>query len=146
MPYRHNYWYKLHINKQMSLEITGRFESKLEPQRGQSAKGEWVKQDFIVEIQEGQYPRRICLTAFGDNKIRLFDGINIGEQIKVNIDINSREFNGRWYTDISPWRVERIDGASASSPAAPVAASIPPPTTDAPSLGGPVDDADDLPF
>lgn len=111
----------------MSLEITGRFVSRLEPQRGQSAKGEWVRQNFIIETQE-QYPRQICLSAFGDSKIATFDGINPGDVIKVSVDIQSREYNGRWYTDVSPWRVERVDGAAASAPAAPVAASIPPPT------------------
>ncbi|MBR7067316.1 MAG: DUF3127 domain-containing protein [Bacteroidales bacterium] len=128
----------------MSLEITGSFVSKQEQQKGTSAKGEWVKQDFIVEIQEGQYPRKICLTAFGDNKIRLFDGINIGEQIKVSIDINSREFNGRWYTDISPWRVERVGAAVGATGAD--SAAIPPPPMDAPTLSAPMDAGDDLPF
>ena len=134
----------------MSLEITGSLVSRQEPQRGQSARGEWVKQDFIVEIQEGQYPRQICLTAFGDDKIRLFDGINSGEQVKVSIDINSREYNGRWYTDIRPWRVERVGGnaapAGAPAAAAPASANIQPPIADAPTLGGHMDDADDLPF
>lgn len=140
----------------MSLEITGSFVSKQEQQKGTSAKGEWVKQDFIVEIQEGQYPRKICLTAFGDNKIRLFDGINIGEQIKVSIDINSREFNGRWYTDIRGFKAMKEDPNMAPAPQAPAPSEFAPappadggmpapPPVDANDFGG-GGTGDDLPF
>ena len=67
-----------------------------------------------------------------------------GEQIKVSIDINSREFNGRWYTDISPWRVERVGAAAGATGAD--SAAIPPPPMDAPTLSAPMDAGDDLPF
>jgi len=43
--------------------------------------------------------------AFG-NKVDEF-AIQEGETLTVSVDIESREFNGRWYTDIRAWRVER---------------------------------------
>ena len=89
------------------MEITGKIVELLPVKSGKSAKGEWKKQEFILET-EGQYPKKICFMAWGD-KIDEF-AIKQGEQLSVSIDIESREYNGRWYTDIKAWQVKRGNG------------------------------------
>ncbi len=89
----------------MALEITGRLISKLPMQSGTSSKGNsWQKQEFVIETGD-QYPKKICANLWGD-KIDQLNQFNIGDLIKVSFDLESREFNGRWYTDVKAWRIE----------------------------------------
>ena len=93
----------------MDLKITGKVTQILEEQSGEGRNGPWRKQEFILET-DGDYPKHVCIVQWGDN-IDQF-GIQEGERITVHIDIQSREYNGRWYTDVKAWRVERTDDAA----------------------------------
>lgn len=89
----------------MSLEITGKLISKLPLQSGQGKNGTWTKQDFIIETQE-QFPKKVCISMWGD-KAKELDSIAIGEMLKAGINVESREFNGKWYTDVKAWKIEK---------------------------------------
>jgi len=91
------------------MEINGKIIELLEEKSGESAKGPWRKQEYILET-EGQYPKKVCFMAWSD-KIDEFN-IKEGDSLTVSIDIESREYNGRWYTDVKAWKVSR-SGASA---------------------------------
>ncbi len=125
------------------MEIQGRIIEILPEQGGVSkATGKpWRSQDYVLETQD-QYPRKICFNLFGDN-IEKF-AIQMGEDLTVSIDIDSREYNGRWYTNIRAWKVER--GANVAQPVAP-APSVDPlaqaPTT---TVSAADTSVDDLPF
>lgn len=99
----------------MDLSITGTVVQVLEEQSGESANGPWRKQEFILETQ-GQYPKQVCVVQWGD-KIDEF-AVQEGETLTAHIDIQSREFKGRWYTDVKAWRIEREteSGAAAGGP------------------------------
>ena len=116
------------------MEITGKIVEILEEQSGQSAKGGWRKQQYILET-EGQYPKKVCFMAWGD-KIDDFQ-IKNNDQVEVSIDIESREFNGRWYTDVKAWKV-----AKSGAPAADGA----PPPNEPPAFAAEDDGIEDLPF
>jgi hypothetical protein len=75
-------------------------------QTGSGKNGEWKKQDIIVET-EGQFPKKICVSVWGDkiNESQL----KIGSKLKIDFDVESREYNGKWYTDIKAWKVELMD-------------------------------------
>ena len=47
----------------------------------------------------------MCITQWGDNIDQ--QAVQIGMDITVSVDIQSREYNGNWYTDIKAWRVEQ---------------------------------------
>ncbi len=95
----------------MDLQITGRVLDILEEQSGEGRNGPWRKQEFILETG-GQYPKQVCVVQWGDNIDKF--GISEGETITAHIDIQSREYNGRWYTDVKAWRVDRgADGGDA---------------------------------
>lgn len=77
---------------------------QLQPlQTGTGKNGEWKKQDIIVQT-DGQYPKKICISIWGD-KINE-SVLQVGKQLNISFDIESREFNGRWYTDVKAWKVE----------------------------------------
>jgi|TARA_B110000090_G_C13061445_1_gene323567 hypothetical protein len=72
-------------------------------QTGTSKNGEWKKQDIIVET-EGQYPKKVCVSIWGD-KINN-NVLQAGKELIIDIDIESRVYNNRWYTDVKAWKIE----------------------------------------
>ena len=93
------------------MEIKGKIVELLPLKSGQSANGEWRKQEYILET-DSNYPKKICFMAWGD-KIDQFN-IKQDETVKVSVDLESREYNGRWYTDVKAWKVFK-DEADVSS-------------------------------
>ena len=86
------------------MEINGKIIELLPEKSGQSANGAWRKQEYILETNS-QYPKKVCIMAWGD-KIDQF-AIKQGESLVVSVDLESREYNGRWYTDVKAWKVSR---------------------------------------
>lgn len=109
----------------MSLEIIGKLIAKLPQQSGQGKNGSWIKQDFIIETQD-QFPKKVCISLWGD-KAKDLDSIAIGETLKAGINIESREFNGKWYTDVKAWRIEKNSNSTKSEiPSMPGNDNLPP--------------------
>jgi hypothetical protein len=94
----------------MNLEITGKLLTLLPETTGQGKNGTWTKRDFVIETTTEQYPKKVCISAWGDKADGLRN-VNIGDEIKVQFNIESREYNERWYTDIRAWRIERSAAA-----------------------------------
>lgn len=92
----------------MAMELKGKVIQLLQMQTGQGKKGQWRKQEFIVETQS-QYPKKVCLSVWGD-KIDQFR-VAEGDQVNVSVELESREYNGRWYTEARAWKVEKAGGA-----------------------------------
>ncbi|TKG95945.1 DUF3127 domain-containing protein [Puteibacter caeruleilacunae] len=121
----------------MSLEIKGQVIEILPLQSGTSKAGkEWQKQEFVIETDE-QFPRKVCFTLFGD-KISILQGIENGTDVNVAFNLESREFNGRWYHNINAWKIDKVE---ASMPEAPPVPEFGP--EDVPPAK---DDFNDLPF
>ena len=111
----------------MALEIIGKLWQKLPSQSGQGAKGPWEKQEFVVETQEN-FPRKVCFSLWGTDKVRELEGFREGEILKVSFNIESRSYNDRWYTDARAWRLDRLGDASAAP-----APNFPAPDMEAPA-------------
>jgi hypothetical protein len=94
----------------MNLEITGKLAAFLPEQSGQGKNGPWVKQEVIMDTEE-QFPKKVCIACWGD-KASAVKSYSIGEKLRFGINIESREFNGRWYTDVKAWRIERANQSS----------------------------------
>ena len=90
----------------MALEIEGKIIRKLGVQSGTSTRGEWSKQEFIIEYQEGNYPSQACFSVWGADKVKELEKYQINDKVKVSFNINSREYNNRWYTDLRAWKIE----------------------------------------
>ena len=128
-----------------ALEIEGRISQKFPKQNGQSARGAWTKQDFILEYQDGSFPAQVCFTSFGTDKVAELDRFQVGDEVKVSFNIRAREYNGRWYNDVRVWRLSPAgQAASQSQPySAPQAPQAPAPSIDDMPAE---DDSNDLPF
>ena len=88
--------------KKLYMEITGKVISLLPLQKGTGKNGEWKKQDFILETQS-QYPKKVCISLWGP-KIDQYN-IKSGDTISAKIEVESREFNGKWYTDVKAYQI-----------------------------------------
>ena len=100
--------------KTTTMEITGKVVRLGGLTEGTSARGPWRKQDLIIETDE-QFPKTVCLTCW-TNQIDEIQNMVPGQMIKAQIDISSREFNGKWYTDVRVWRFENPNAAPQPAP------------------------------
>ena len=84
------------------MNIIGKITELLPLQTGMSKNGQWRKQDIIIET-EGQYPKKVCVSIWGDkiNESQLV----IGNHLDISFELESREFNGKWYTDVKAWKI-----------------------------------------
>lgn len=137
------------------MEIEGKIILDLPEEGGTSRNGNpWRKKSWVLETF-GQYPRKVKFDLFGDriNQVHL----EAGKSYKVSVDAESREFNGRWYTDLRAYAAQEMGasqmpqtapaqsfGAAPAQPAAPADpfASAATPAAD-PFASN---DTDDLPF
>ena len=126
----------------MALEVEGKLLKKFETVQITAT---FKKREFVLET-EGQYPQPVKFDLAQDRCV-LLDNYQEGERIKVSFDLRGREWNGKYFTDLSAWRLERAGGGAPTG-------SATPPSTSAPSSNitpmqtppaGNADD-DDLPF
>jgi hypothetical protein len=99
------------------MEISGKIIAVLPLATGQGKNGTWRSQDYVLETGD-QYPKKVCFNLFND-KIDQFP-LAIDDQVNVSFDVESREYNGRWYTTIRAWKVEKVALSATPAFAAPV--------------------------
>ena len=125
------------------MEIKGKITHILPEQTGEGKNGTWRKNSFVIEIP-GQFTKSVAIMVWGDkwNEYQLA----IGEEITAHIDIESREWQGKWFTDVKAWKIEKGAGIEAPPPPAEnTGFTAPPPVQNAPA-GEEPDFDDDLPF
>ena len=105
------------------MEIVGKIIQVLPAQEGVSKNtgNPWKIQAYVLETQE-QYPRKVCFEIFGEDRIKN-NPCNVDDIVTVSFDIESREFNGRWYTSIRAYRVAQGDATGGAAAAAPAPAA-----------------------
>ena len=100
------------------MNFTATLREILPLQEGQGANGPWKKQDIIVETHE-QFPKKVCISIWGDR----LQGVElvIGQPYTIDINLESREYNGKWYTDVKAWRIATMVGGQTppTNPAGP---------------------------
>ncbi len=98
-----------------SMEIKGTIIQALPEQSGISKAGNaWKKREYVLENTEGQFPRKICFTCFGENADRI--QLTPGQRVTMHFDLESREYNGRWYTEVRCWRADVEAPEAAAGP------------------------------
>jgi hypothetical protein len=95
------------------MEITGKIIKTLPLQSGQGKNGQWKKQEYILEIPSEKFPKKVCLAVWGDNIDKF--SIREGSTVTASIDVESREFNGKWYTDVKAWKVMTSDSSASQN-------------------------------
>lgn len=85
------------------MQLSAKLIQLLPLQTGNGRNGQWKKQDIIVET-DGQYPKKICISVWGEKINESL--LQVGNRLKIDFDVESREYNGRWYTDVKAWKIE----------------------------------------
>ncbi len=97
------------------MQLSGKLIQLLPLQNGEGKNGQWKKQDIILET-EGTYPKKVCVAIWGDKADEKI--LQVGNTLKIDFDVESREYNGRWYTDVKAWKIE-VAGAATFNEAQP---------------------------
>ena len=85
------------------MQLTAKLTQLLPIQTGTGKNGLWKKQDIIVET-ESQFPKKVCISIWGE---KINNGqLQIGNTLKIDFEIESREYNNRWYTDLKAMKIE----------------------------------------
>ncbi|MFI3286771.1 MAG: DUF3127 domain-containing protein [Rikenellaceae bacterium] len=132
------------------MEFEGTLFKILPAASGTSARGEWQRQEAIFDVLDGQYVRKVVVTFF--NKEAEVKSMVEGQAYTVSINLESREYNGRWYTNVNGWRVQPKQVAAPAPAPEPMPSAMPPmpsaTISTEPSYGNSTaaEEIDDLPF
>lgn len=93
------------------MDVNVYVESVLTPQSFVSKRDNstMTRYSFIGLIRSGQYQKKVCFSCLGDDRWKNL-GIVVGCEYNISFDMESREFNGRWYTDVIPWKAVALNG------------------------------------
>lgn len=133
------------------MDIVGKIIQVLPLQEGvaKSTGNPWKIQSYVLETQE-QYPKKICFEIFGEDRINS-NKCALGDVVTVSFDIESHEYNGRWFTRVRAWRIQQgvvsaeVSQPIAAAPATPVAAPMSASAANVEKFDA-TDEGTDLPF
>ena len=91
------------------MEAIGKLIAILPEQSGQTERGSWVRGGFVIETEE-QYPKKIAFTLFGE-RVAMIKSFAMGSILRVQFSAESREYEGRWYTDLRCFRIDTFNPA-----------------------------------
>jgi single-strand DNA-binding protein len=128
----------------MAFEAEGKL-IKIFPTEQKTAS--FAAREFVIEMPDGKYPQLIKFQAVQDN-CNVLDNFREGDKIKVSFDLRGREWQGKYFTSLTAWRIDKAvdNGISAvdnSFPEDPFPSMEPPRAPANNNNGG---GFDDLPF
>jgi len=99
------------------LAVYGKIKSFLPVEGGTSAAGkEWKKQSYIVANNDGYEgaEQEYCFEVFGEEKVEQLASFNkVGDNVKVCFNIKTNQWKDKYFTSLSSWRIEKVEGGSA---------------------------------
>ena len=91
------------------MQFKGKITEALPVVTGQGARGQWVKQGFVLEYESGQYPKSVAFDVFGDERLQKFR-ISVGEELICDIDFKAvKGKNGYTFNSVDCWNVTRVN-------------------------------------
>lgn len=137
------------------MDIIGTIIMDLPLQEGVSKSGNnWKKKEWVLETKDN-FPKKVKFHVFGERRVAELN-FEIGKTYRIGVDIESREFNGRWYTDVNALNATLLEegmmggtGISASPMppfGQPESSVSNPQSTVQDPFGSSSNDTDDLPF
>lgn len=85
------------------MNVKGKVISCLPTETGQGKNGTWVKNTYIIETP-GQYPKKVAVSLWGET----LPVLKVDQEVDCHIDIESREYNQRWYTEVKCFKVDFV--------------------------------------
>lgn len=87
------------------MEVIGKIIVALPEASGTSKAGnQWKKRSYVLETLDN-YPTKIAFEFFGERADQY--PLSVGDEVKLSFDIDSHEYNGRWFTSIRGWKAEK---------------------------------------
>jgi hypothetical protein len=96
------------------MELTGKITTVLPLVTGEGKNGTWKKQEYVLEFASGQYPKRLCFSIWGDKIDQM--PVTLNSEVKVHFDLESKEYNGRYFTEARAWRIDSIQAGAPQAP------------------------------
>ena len=98
------------------MQFKGKIIEALSVVTGQGARGQWVKQGFVLEYESGQYPKSVAFDVFGDERLQKFR-ISVGEELICDIDFKAvKGKNGGTFNSVDCWNVTRVNQVQQQAP------------------------------
>ena len=98
------------------MQFKGKIIEALPVVTGQGARGQWVKQGFVLEYESGQYPKSVAFDVFGDERLQKFR-ISVGEELICDIDFKAvKGKNGYTFNSVDCWNVTRVNQVQQQAP------------------------------
>ena len=92
------------------MNLTGKLTRILPLESGTSKAGkEWKKLSFVLEYQDGSYNKLACIQVKSDMLIEVLKQFRIGDTLSCEIKIEAREWQDRFYTDITAWKISKAE-------------------------------------
>lgn len=145
----------------MEIKVVGTIEKLMPISKGVSSTGrEWVKQDIVMSMANGQFVKHFTAAVMGQERIDNFK-LRVGDNIVAYLDVDAKEYNGRWYNSINIWKVERVGANGNNNDNAPrvnqnsgsqtqsnqqQSEPMPPQQKQQEIIASPYNNGDDLPF
>ncbi|GAA4355729.1 hypothetical protein GCM10023185_18850 [Hymenobacter saemangeumensis] len=96
----------------MAYDVTGRLHEIFDEQQ---VSEKFRKREFVLEVQDGQYPEHIKFQMVQD-KTSLIDPYKMGDEVKVTFNLRGRGFNKNgqmiYFTNLEAWRIEPASGGA----------------------------------
>ena len=99
-----------------NLELNGTIKKIMPIVEGISKAGKaWKKAGFVVTT-EGDYPKDVAFSVFGEEKVdNLIKFNKVGQRVDVSFNVESREYNDKYYTDLQAWKIFGSDNKTEST-------------------------------
>jgi hypothetical protein len=77
----------------------------------QSFASGFTKREFVLTTAADKYPQDLKFEIVKD-KCALLDPFEVGQDVAVSFDIRGNEYNGKYFVNLSCWRIQGSEGAS----------------------------------
>jgi len=92
----------------MAVEIKNvKFKLALPKESGVSAAGKEWEKCTAVFTTAGMYPKDIPVEAW-NAQVPLIQSLKAGDDVNIHVDIEGREYNGKWYASVKLWKFDNI--------------------------------------
>jgi len=91
-------------------EATGKIKAIFDTQTFASG---FAKREFVITTGD-KFPQDLKFEVVKD-KCGLLDDFHPDQDVQVNFDIRGNEYNGKYYVNLSCWKLQPADGAEKSS-------------------------------
>ena len=126
------------------MELQVKVTQVLEKQTINKKDGGTIEKAAFVGETFGQYPKKVKFDVMGEKLEQIMMNARVGATVTVSFDVESREWQGRWYTDLKAWKIVAMDGQGQQGQQAQQQQS--PVPNAQPALAQEEEKKDDLPF